>query len=342
MTRRAALAIMALPALSRQPAGRLRWRTLPPLPQALGGQFAGVSNDKLLVAGGSYFDTPPWDGGMKQRLDTVYALDHGGEAWKKVGKLPFPIASGAAASTPAGLLCTGGQLAGTSSKQCLQLSLRDGKLLVERMPDLPHTLSMHAAACDGANVYIAGGQETAGSTESLRVFWRLQLGDAKAGWKKLPDLPSPGRILPVLVAAKKEIYVISGAELTGTPGPPPGRRFLTDAHRYTDRNGWEKIGGPPRAVQGGEAVFSYGRLLIFSGNDGEYAAREYELRSRHPGFSKNVLCYSIESGEWTVAAQMPECLVTSGAAMWGAEFVIPGGEVRPAHRSATVLAGRFE
>lgn len=39
----------------------------------------------------------------------------------------------------------------------LSLSLRNGNLSVERMPDLPHTLSMHWAACDGVNIYIAGG-----------------------------------------------------------------------------------------------------------------------------------------------------------------------------------------
>ena len=50
-------------------AGGLHWEKLPPLPNrgGLGSPYAGVSNGKLLVAGGANFpQSPPWEGGKKR------------------------------------------------------------------------------------------------------------------------------------------------------------------------------------------------------------------------------------------------------------------------------------
>ena len=332
----ATLLTSALPDLA---ATNIQWRNLRDLPKAVGGQFAGMAGDELLVAGGSCFDTPPWSGGVKQRVGTVYALGKGAERWRLVGNLPQPIASGAAVSTPRGLLCIGGQLKEASSRQCVMLNVRDGKLVTERYPDLPATTSNHAAACFEDTVYVAGGQTTAQSTSAFRSFMKLRLGGS--AWEQLADLPETGRILPVLIASEAGVFLISGAELTGDPGPPAGRRFLADAYRYRVQSGWKQLAAPPRAVQAAPALSWKNSLLIFGGNDGTYAAREFEVRDHHPGFSKDVLQYDIPSKHWSVTGRLPASLATTAVALRDGEFVIPGGEDRPAHRSATVLAGHF-
>jgi N-acetylneuraminic acid mutarotase len=318
----------------------LSWRNLPELPRALGGQFAGMAGEELLVAGGSYFDTPPWSGGVKQRVDTVFGLGRSAEQWRVVGKLPQAITSGAGVSTPRGLLCIGGQLNEGSSRQCLMLSMQDGKLSTQAYPDLPATLSMHAAACAGETVYVAGGQTSTQSTSAQRTFLSLRLGDST--WQQLPDLPEAGRILPVLIASGGDVFLISGAELTGDAGPPAGRRFLADAHRYSKESGWKRLAPPPRPVQAAPGLVWNGTLLVvFGGNDGTYAKREFEVREHHPGFSKEVLAYDIPANRWSVAGQLPVSLATTAVALRGGEFVIPGGEDRPAHRSDSVLACRL-
>jgi N-acetylneuraminate epimerase len=334
-----ALAGALTQALPAQAGTSLRWRNLPELPKALGGQFAGMAGDELLVAGGSYFDTPPWNGGVKQRVDTVYALGPPADSWSLVGKLPHAIASGAAISTPRGLLCIGGQLDNGSSPKCLMLAVRDGRLTTTPYPDLPATLSMHAAACSGDTVYIAGGQTTTQSTSALRTFLSLHLGDS--AWRKLPDLPDAARILPVLIASGSDVFLISGAELTGDPGPPAGRRFLTDAYRYSKQSRWQRLAPPPRPAQAAPGLEWNGKLFVFGGNDGSYAPREFEVREHHPGFAKDVLAFNIAANQWSVAGQVPVSLATTAVALRQGEFVIPGGEDRPAHRSAAVLAGRL-
>jgi N-acetylneuraminic acid mutarotase len=219
------------------------------------------------------------------------------------------------------------------------LSVQDGQLMTTLYPDLPATLSMHAVACSGDIVYVAGGQTTTQSTSALRTFLSLRLGDS--AWRKLPDLPDAARILPVLIASGSDVFLMSGAELTGEPGPPAGRRFLADAYRYSKQSGWQRLAPPPRPVQAAPGLEWNGKLLIFGGNDGAYALREFEVREHHPGFSKDVLAYNIDANQWSVAGQLPVSLATTAVALRQGEFVIPGGEDRPSHRSASVLAGRL-
>jgi N-acetylneuraminic acid mutarotase len=194
-------------------------------------------------------------------------------------------------------------------------------------------------ACSGDVVYVAGGQATAQSTSALRTFLSLRLGDS--AWRELPDLPEAGRILPVLIASGGDVFLMSGTELTGDPGPPAGRRFLVDAYRYSKPSGWQRLAPPPRPLQAAPALEWNGKLLIFGGNDGTSAPKEFEVREHHPGFSKDVLAYSIAANQWSIAGQLPVSLATTAVALRQGEFVIPGGEDRPAHRSAAVLAGRL-
>ena len=84
-----------------------------------------------------------------------------------------------------------------------------------------------------------------------------------------------------------------------------------------------------------------GKILVCGGNDGSLADREYEIRDRHHGFSKIIYEFDPETSRWLVAARMPYALVTTGLAIWDNQLVIAGGEDRPGHRSAQVMAGRI-
>jgi N-acetylneuraminic acid mutarotase len=81
-------------------------------------------------------------------------------------------------------------------------------------------------------------------------------------------------------------------------------------------------------------------VVVFSGDDGELAPRVQELGHRHPGFSREILTYDPRTDRWSRAGSLPVSLVTTNAVRWNDRWVIPGGEDRPGHRSATVLASR--
>ena len=96
------LLILVAPALSSQDsAKKLEWDLeIPPVPDMHGfaGAFTGVSNGRLLVAGGANFpDKPPWENGKKVWHDKIFALSlpgggGGDSGWVSAGTRPGPLA----------------------------------------------------------------------------------------------------------------------------------------------------------------------------------------------------------------------------------------------------------
>ncbi len=332
---------MAMPVLL---SAKMLWRDLPPLPQAVGGQFVGHIDGNLVVAGGSHWTgvPRPWEGGKKIWVDSVYALAHDAGSWRLVGHLPHAMGYGVAISQPGYMLCIGGQTPDSNVATSYRLRLKSGKLVIDELAPLPQAAANMAGAVVGDTVYVAGGQATPVSTSSLRTFWSLSLSDPNAKWRILDGWPGSAAILPIAAGGHDIFYLLGGAELTGLPGPPLGRRFLSDAFGYRPGHGWEKLPDIPRRAQAGFAITDGDDLLLIGGSDGALADRELELKDNHPGFNRDILRYSSRTRKWTEDGAMPISLVTSGITNWGNEWVIAGGEDRPAHRSARVIAGRKE
>ena len=140
----------------------LTWTTLPPLPTplGLGGPFAGVANDVLVVAGGANFPVSLFRGGKKVWHDDVYVLARGSSAWLKVGKLKQPLAYGSTVTTRSGLLLLGG-CDGTKCSRDVTLLAWDGtRLRTTPLPKLPKPCAFSAAALVNNVVYVAGGQDS--------------------------------------------------------------------------------------------------------------------------------------------------------------------------------------
>ena len=324
-------------------AAEIRWRDLPPLPQSLGGQFVGTVGERLVVAGGTHWDgvPRPWDGGKKVFSDAIYTLERGASAWKRSGSLPVALGYGVSISAGDAMLCIGGQTPTANTSKVYRLKWSNGVIAVDTMPDLPATASNTAGALSGDTIYVAAGQSTPSSLKALDVFWALSLKSPEAGWKSLPKWPGTPRFMPMSAASRDAFYVVGGAEFTGMPGPPVGRRFLKDAYRYRPGRGWERLPHLPRPAQGGYAVMDGADLIVLGGNDGEYADREFEMKDNHPGFPLGIYRLKPGAKAWEPSGKLPSSLVTSGLVRWGDEVVIAGGEDRPGHRSARVVAGKF-
>lgn len=344
-------AMLVAQAASTEFARKTDWRMLPALPQPSGGQMAGVSNNTLLVIGGSHFNKPTWEGGAKLWLDTVYALEPGARAWKLAGRLPHPLAYGVGVTTTDGVIVIGGSDGKQHYAEVFKLRYEGGKLKQTALPALPQAVANGGAVLLGKVLYVFGGQSAPSSTEALKSMWALDVSDLDARaprWQSLEPLPGVGRILPVVTAQAGALYVISGAELfAGTDGQA-ARRYLNDGWKYQPGEagkagkGWTRIADAPRAVVAASAIgHGLSRILVFSGDDGANAQRVRELKDNHPGFSRDVLAYDTALNNWTALTQMPVSLVTTTAVQWQNTIVIPGGEDRPAHRSGNVLTLRL-
>lgn len=330
------------------------WTTLPALPSPLSGQFAGTSNGALIVAGGTNFPVPLFEGGTKEWYDSVYILPEGEKKWRKVFKLPHPIAYGGSVSAYGGLICIGG---GDAERHYADVSLlhylgepgsRHGQDVLRSMqvqyvahkdlPSLPEPRAFCGAALLGNTIYLAGGQLGPKSTEGMKSVLTLDLSGRNTKWKAIEPLPGLGRILPVVAAQDGAVYVFGGASLHAGPDGEAVRTYLTDGYCYRPGKGWKRIADLPAPVTAApSAAYGPSHILVFGGDDGSLVNRIQELKDNHPGFGRKVLAYHTITDTWAHLGTLPKGLVTTNAVQWEGGIVIPGGEDRPGHRSSDVL-----
>lgn len=316
----------------------LHWDRLPDLPRPLGGQMVGVHNGALLVAGGSYFETPPWDGGPKLWVDTVYALPAPAASWQSF-HLPDAFGYAGCVSTPEGVLLIGGGNSAVNRREVLRLVWSGSAVEISPLPPLPVPLANAGAGNLGGKAYVMGGQESPTATAASSALYSLDL-TRDAVWQQEARLPGPPRILPAVAVSGDHLYVCSGAELSAGPDGKPARRYLQDAWRFSPTSGWERLPAPPRSAVAAASWGTSEGFFVFGGDDGSLAMQP-DLRERHPGFPRDVLHFNPHRRTWETVSQMPAGLVTTGATLWRGQIVVAGGEDRPAHRSAAVLTCGF-
>jgi len=149
---------------------------LPDLPQASGGQMAGVSNGTLLVIGGSYFKTSLFEGGQKLWLDTILALEPNAKDWRLAGKLDHPLGYGAAVSVDDSVIVIGGSDGARHYADVWRLRWKDWRLEKTALPSLPQPLANMGAAVIGRAIFVAGGQSAPSSTSVTKTLFALDLG----------------------------------------------------------------------------------------------------------------------------------------------------------------------
>jgi len=348
---------------SSRAADRLEWRPLPALPDPLGvaGPFVGIHAGALIVAGGVNFPVAAgedrWAVPKRWHAATwvLPAADSGPSAWQAAAPLDRPLASGAVASTPQGVVCIGGDDGTAASAEVFLLAwdAAAGRLARRPLPPLPAPLTAAGAAAIGSVVYVAGGQESPALASAGAGFFRLDLTDHGASgpggsaatlrWETLPDVPGGPRSLPVVVAAggpRPRIHVMSGRRQRGG-----GRADAIDAlvdhqafdpgdYRADRTRGWRPRADLPRPTMAGSAAPVGPRhLVVVSGDDGALWDRTASLRDAHPGFAPFTLRYDTATDAWQPLPAPPVHQLATPAVALGDGFVLVSGEVKPRHRS---------
>lgn len=326
-------------------AATLGWDHLPSLPAPRSGHVTAVLDGSLVVLGGTDFPTSLFEGGTKTWYDDVFVLDAGAATWTRAtdAVLPRPLAYAAAAVAGNRLVVAGGSDATRHYADAFVLERVDGRWVRTPLPPLPAPRAMAGAARLGRLVVVVGGQETPASTAASPDVLALNLDAPDRGWHRLPPLPAPARILPVVVEQGGALYVFSGAALSPASDGTAQRTYLTDAWRFTPTTGWRALAPLPRPTVAAPAVaWGQAHVLVVGGDDGQLATRVQELGDRHPGFSRDVLAYHAITDTWVSWGAAPTGLVTTTAVRMGDAVVVAGGEDRPGHRAAAVLRGAVQ
>jgi len=292
------LAAMSLPSLSR--AAAPVWSELPPLPPAPGqarqagvaGPYAGAHGDAFFVAGGANFpDTPPWHGGVKAWWDTVWVLLREADGrcrWAEgdQGRLPRAMGYGVTFATPEGVVCVGGADGERCYADVFRLAWDPVAKRVTRtdLPPLPVPLAFAGGAQIGSVLYVVGGQETVKAPRFSARLFALDLADLGrpgAGWKELPPLPGPARMLPAVGTAGRG----AAARLLAFSGrlPRAGQpaQLLGDGYAYDPVAArWTKLGdvridgrGEALCLMGATVATDGAGLWVFGGDRGGLFAR---------------------------------------------------------------------
>jgi len=348
-----ALAVMA-PGDETRESEFLDWRELPPVPDDIGfaGPYAGVSHDALIVAGGANFPKPVWEND-KVWHDGIHVMVKAGDGeyeWVDGGRLPRPLAYGAAVSLGDSVICMGGCDSSNVYAEVFSLTWDAQARTVSRaeFPPLPKPCAYGAATTIGDKVYLAGGQTGPKLETAMKNLWVLDMsaqGGEGFGWKELEAWPGPERAFNLAVAQHNGfntcVYVMSGRRMVDGEFD-----LLKDVYEYSPgraadpkQEAWKRVTDAPACVMAGTAApIGQSHVFVLGGADGVLVHRVAELKDNHPGFPKRALAFHAITGRWTEGGAMPANHVTTIAVPWDGKVVIPTGEVRPRVRSPKVWA----
>jgi len=309
----------------------LVWSELPALPRGLAGQMVGSIGSMLIVAGGTWWEGKPWTGGKKFWSDAVYGLRPGDKGWRMLGRLPRPLAYGAAVSVKGAVLLVGGQTDSSVSSQLLEVTLGGAGIKIKELHRMPLPTAWSCAGVIGDRLYVAsGGDGFPGANQAYRTFWSYNLKNPAEEWRELDAWTGSPRFLAAATVIGDGLLLAGGTDFAG------GKRvFRNDSYLFQPKLGWRRIADLPVALQAGVAAEFRGQAVIFGGNDGSWADRESD--AAHPGFRREIYAYDATSNVWNQVGTLPASLVTTGMAKWEGGLVIAGGEDKPGGRSARVL-----
>lgn len=316
--------------------------TVPNLPDSLGlsGTFIGTTEGILIVAGGSNFEKPIWEGGEKKYYDSIYALlnENGEYVWQHAGELPHPIAHGAVVETSRGLILIGGENQDQKFNSVLRLEwdeINQKIIISDDLPTLPQPVSYTSAAILENSIFVTGGKIDQNSREIVAdIFWKYDYSRGD-DWEEIQAWPGVERFGASLVKQSNgeydSLYLFSGKSDTS---------YLRDAFQFDPRkkegNRWTRLADLPRpALLAPSIAIGGSQIFLFSGSDGHDVDRIMDIANDYH-FVKDVLSYNTITDSWYQVGEMPAGLVGSRALLFGGEIIIPGGEVRPSVRTSEI------
>jgi len=330
----------------------INWKDFPTLPDKEGfaGMFAGVSGEKLIVAGGANFpDQRPWEGGEKIWYNRIFILDAPDGEWTLADQtLPLPLGYGVSVSFENTVLVIGGSNREGHSARVFGLRVDQGTVMVEEdFPDLPHPLAnMSGVLVDGVVMVVGGQISPEGLAEDS--FWLLDLKRPikDQHWISGPTFPGKPHVQAVAAVHGKDFYVFSGFHLTEAAAGGWERHLLVDAYRYKYEENpiygvWEKLPDLPRGVAAAPSpAFNFGTSHLVIAGGLEAGTLKHTDPSSHPGFWDTMIGFNVKSGAWSEMGDMPlgYSRVTAPSVYWKKHWIVPSGEKRPGVRSPEVFA----
>ncbi|MEI0446574.1 cyclically-permuted mutarotase family protein [Brachyspira intermedia] len=317
--------------------------------------YGSLGGKYIVVGGGANFpEESVLNGGAKKTYSDIYMLEDKNGVLEVVEHINWEneLGYGASVTVTNGIYYIGGSSNPEADDDILFITLKDNKLNVEKIGDLPFTLQNGVAVYKDNKLYIITGKQ-AGKGSNKVYEYDLTTKETK----ELASVPGEeSRTQAVAQLLNGNIYVFSGGDATA----------YTDGYKYDFANNtWEKvadvalngegisllgavsvklnenemlvIGGFNKAVYD-DAVYNLGNLQgaeLANFRAGYFGADPYEFN-----WNSNILIYNCESNTWKTIGEVPfDAPCGEGLILIGNKIYSINGEIKPGIRTDKMYVG---
>jgi N-acetylneuraminic acid mutarotase len=305
------------------------WQDLPPQPIGLAAHFSWWDGERLMAAGGSY-----WEGGKKHFVASIWSYLKGDEIWFNAGKLPRPVGYMVGMTFEHRPFIFGGSKDNQAVSDCYEVSVNHKTRIAESqpLPSLPTPLDCAGGALVASRAMLVGGAVKYDdvSTYGEDFLW-YDLKSKGAKWTKGPVFPGPARCLPAVTSLSDSLFVFGGFRFE----KPNTLRNLDDAYVYSARSdSWKRIAKLPFPLRSAGAC-SYGeRYILLIGGAGNEPAQ--------PARFKTVLVYDVIEDSYAELRALPHSVSVPYATVKDDHLYIVGGEPPDGNRVSRVISSSIQ
>lgn len=317
--------------------------------------YGSLGGKYIVVGGGANFpEESVLNGGAKKTYSDIYMLEDKNGVLEVVEHINWEneLGYGASVTVTNGIYYIGGSSNPEADDDILFITLKDNKLNVEKIGDLPFTLQNGVAVYKDNKLYVITGKQ-AGKGSNKVCEYDLTTKEAK----ELAPVPGEAsRTQAVAQLLNGNIYVFSGSDATA----------YTDGYKYDFANDtWEKVAD---VALNGEGISLLGavsvklnetEMLVIGGfNKAVYDDAVYNLgnlkdaaladfRAKYFGadpyefnWNSNILIYNCESNTWKTIGEVPfDAPCGEGLILIGNKIYSINGEIKPGIRTDKMYVG---
>jgi len=320
------------------------------------GVLYGSLQDKYIVVGGgaNFPYESVLNGGAKKSYSDVYMLEDVNGKMEVVEhiNLENEIGYGASVTTKDGIYYIGGSSNPEADDDILFITLKDGKLNVEKIGDLPFVFQSGIAVEKDNKIYIAIGKQGDGNSNKL---YEYDLATKEI--KELSPMPADARQQAVGQILNGSLYIFCGAANVA----------YTDGYKYDfASDAWSKlsdvsfeeeevftlaggtsiklndkemlvIGGVNKEIYD-DAVYKLGKLKgteLANFRASYFGADPYEFN-----WNTEILVYNADSDSWKTLGEVPfDPPAGEGLILIGNKIYSVNGEIKPGVRTDKAYVG---
>ena len=290
------------------------WEKLEPLPAPNGGLICGEVGGKIVIIGGTNWET----GEKKNWLREVYQLDPATLRWALLASLKQPLAYAVGGNIGAAFVVVGGSTGAAPFAGVVRVE--NGRVHDQPVGGVPVAAVLSAGGVVGDEIMFSGGTDDAANIKGMgnRTYaWNSRTGALRT----LAPAPTVGFGTATSLVVAGQLYVFGGVSWD-----PKTQAIanLAGVHVYSPAsNTWRSLQAMPHPLRGHQAVALDDNLLYIAGGYGP------------DGFTDAAFVYDIAGDRYLSAPPLPIPLGTHVLRV-GEYVYCFGGEDRIKHRTSAV------